>query len=75
MNIWSNYLKQYVGNQAKVWSIADSGVFMNFKTHTDNVHIEKLIQNAYKVANIKESTPIPECNQAYQGEEWKCLFI
>lgn len=75
MNLWSNYVKELVGDEGKVYSIPDSGVFLNFKTHTGNSHIEKLIYNIYKVANTKESTPIPQCNAAYPGEEWKCLFI
>jgi hypothetical protein len=58
-----------------VYSIADSGVFLNFKTHLGVEKIQKQIQNLYKVANVEESTPATECNLQHKGEEWKCLFI
>ena len=51
MNLWSNYLKEFVGDGDKVYSIADSGVFMNFKTHLGDNKIEKQIFNLFKVAN------------------------
>ena len=75
MNLWSNYLKEFVGDGDKVYSIADSGVFMNFKTHLGDNKIEKQIFNLFKVANSEESTPDTECNTLYKGEEWKCFFI
>ena len=58
-----------------MYSIPDSGVFLNFKTHLGDDKIQKQISNIYKVANTEESTPLTECNQLHKGEEWKCLFI
>jgi O-palmitoleoyl-L-serine hydrolase len=75
VNIWSNYVKAFVGDQSKVYSIADSGVFMNFKNYWGDPKIEKEISNIYKVANTDESTPVAGCNAAHPGQEWKCLFI
>jgi O-palmitoleoyl-L-serine hydrolase len=39
VNLWSNYVKDFVGDEKKVYSIPDSGVFFNFKSHTGNPHI------------------------------------
>ena len=30
VNSWSNYVKDIVGDDSKVYSISDSGVFLNF---------------------------------------------
>ena len=32
VNSWSNYVKDFVGNPNKVYSVSDSGIFLNFKT-------------------------------------------
>ena len=30
VNSWSNQFKKFIGDETKVYSIADSGIFMNF---------------------------------------------
>lgn len=74
-NSWSNYVKDYVGDHSKVYTISDSGVFNNFKTVSGQSSIEQEIRNVYAVANIDESTPSTECNKHFPGEEWKCIFL
>ena len=75
MHLWNNYLRTYVKNPESIYSIDDSGVFMNTKTALGDNKVEKMIINTYKIANINESTPISECNALFKNEEWKCLFI
>ena len=58
VNLWSNYVKDFVGDDKKVYPIADSGAFFFYKTHTGDNKIEKQIQNIYKLANSAESTPL-----------------
>lgn len=48
---------------------------MNTKTTLGDAKIEKMVSNTYKIANVKESTPVSECNALHKNEEWKCLFI
>jgi hypothetical protein len=48
---------------------------MNFKTHLGDEKLQKMVENIYKVANVKENTPLTECNLINRGSEWKCLFI
>jgi hypothetical protein len=51
VNIWSNYLKSFVGDPQSVYPISDSGVFMNFKTHLGDAKIQKFIANLYQFSN------------------------
>jgi hypothetical protein len=51
-----------------VFAVDDSGVFMNTKTTLGDSKIEKMISNTYKVANVKESTPVEECNALHKNE-------
>ena len=75
VNLWSNYLKDYVDDENKVYPIADSGAFFFFKTHKGDSKIEKQIQNIYKLANSGESTPLEVCNDMFMKEEYKCLLL
>jgi len=66
VNVWSNYLKDFVKNESKVYSVSDSGVFMNFKNFLGDLKLQKEIENLYKVANVNEPTPNSECNQMHK---------
>jgi hypothetical protein len=75
VNLWNNYVKDLAGAPGRVYSVSDSGVFINFPTIKGDRKFEKEMQNLYKVANIEEGTPLKECNVGYPGEEWRCFFI
>jgi len=57
-NLWNNYVKNFVGDANKVYSISDSGIFMNFKNFSSSMKIQSQTANIYKVANMEESTPV-----------------
>jgi len=57
VNIWSNYVKDYVGDANKVYSVADSGIFNNFEAINGEKVTELLMRNIYAVANVDEPTP------------------
>lgn len=58
VNIWNNYVKTFVGDQNKVYTISDSGVFLNFPSMAGEKTIEKQMQNIFKLANADEITPL-----------------
>ncbi len=43
VHLWNNYLRSYVKNPDVVYSIDDSGVFMNAKTTTGTAKIQSMI--------------------------------
>lgn len=51
VNLWNNYIKEFVGAPDKVYSVSDSSVFINFPTVGGDWKFEKEMQNLYKVAN------------------------
>ena len=57
VNIWSNYVKDCVGDANKVYSVADSGIFNNFEAINGEKVTELLMRNIYAVANVDEPTP------------------
>ena len=75
VNSWSNYVKSLVGDASKVYSIADSGMYLDFPSIKGDNLIEKRLNNIYTLANADESTPLEECNKHNAGAEWKCLLI
>eukprot|EP00178_Gracilaria_changii_P003236 TRINITY_DN14740_c0_g2_i1.p1 TRINITY_DN14740_c0_g2~~TRINITY_DN14740_c0_g2_i1.p1 ORF type:complete len:169 (-),score=2.36 TRINITY_DN14740_c0_g2_i1:110-616(-) len=50
-NSWSNYLKNYVGDDSKVYSIADSGIFNKFDSITGISVVETVWKNLFSIAN------------------------
>lgn len=72
---WTNYVASRVAKETKFWSIPDSGVFMdetNIITKQNSYRI--WFQNILKFSNEEVGTPIPECNNKYSTELWKCMF-
>ena len=67
VHLYSNYLRSILPNPESLYSIDDSGVFLNYKTHLGSDKIQKMIENIYKVANTNEATPFTECNQINKG--------
>ena len=65
VGLWTNYVKDFVGDPDKVYPIADSGVFMNFQTMHGQDRIMSMMNNIYTVANIDESTPASDCNKYF----------
>ena len=61
-------MSTYVNNPNKIYSIDDSGIFINVKTVYGVTKIESMIKNIYKIANTQESTPFSECNKYYKNE-------
>ena len=57
VNSWTNYVKDVVGDDSKVYSISDSGVFINFESQAGEQLIQKETQNIVAVANIDEAPP------------------
>ena len=41
VNSWTNYVKDFVGDDSKVYSISDSGVFINFESQAGEELIQK----------------------------------
>jgi O-palmitoleoyl-L-serine hydrolase len=41
VNQWNNYVKAYVGDASKVYTVSDSGVFINFKAMGGDYVVEK----------------------------------
>ena len=74
VNSWTNYVKDFVGDHSKVFSIADSGVFITFDPISGRVG-KSSFENLFTLSNVDEASPSAECNQHYPGEEWKCWAI
>lgn len=53
VHLWNNYIRSYVNNPDAVYSIDDSGVFINTKTTAGTPKIQEMIENTYKIANVK----------------------
>ena len=68
VNLWTDYVKDLVGDDDKVYPISDSGVFLHFNTITGDNRIEKEMQNIYKLANVDESTPFTQCNKYFPDQ-------
>jgi len=50
---WTNYLRDMVNNPMIVSTVADSGIFLNTKTHeSGTLKIESQMVNLYKLSNI-----------------------
>jgi hypothetical protein len=73
--IWTNYLRSKLKNPAYLYSVPDTGVFLNETTQTGKHLLSACIQNTFKFANADELTPIEACNAKFPGEEYKCLFF
>ena len=52
VNSWSNYLKDLVGDDSKVYSVSDSSIFLNFQSQAGEMRIQKQTQNIVAVANV-----------------------
>jgi hypothetical protein len=68
VHLWNNYLRDLVKNKDAIYSIDDSGVFLNIKSILGNSKIEKQLANTYAVANVNEATPFSDCNTLNKGE-------
>jgi len=64
-NTWSNYLKDYVGDANKVYSISDSGLFENFKTFQGEPVLEQIIKNSFALVSVDEPFPLSDCYEVY----------
>lgn len=72
--VWSNYMRSLVQNPSIVYSISDSGIFMNLTSpKTGYYNIDILMKNLYIIANIDQSTPLEACNRVYMGQQYRCL--
>lgn len=62
VNTWSNYVKDFVGDDSKVYPISDSGIFLDFQTQSGKWEMAIQAKNLVAVANMDELTPIKGCN-------------
>jgi O-palmitoleoyl-L-serine hydrolase len=72
---WGPYVKEIVGDDSKVFLVADSGIFIDTLSKTGQPLIRQQLQNLFKVANVDEQSPNLECNKRYPGEEWRCILV
>ena len=63
VHIWSNYIKDIVGDESKVYPIADSGIFIRFDPMSGNEKISHKLMNIFQIGNADESTPSQACNK------------
>lgn len=73
--LWTNYIVDRLPKTTKVWSLPDSGIFldsMNFATKQNSYKL--LFQNFMKLSNEEIDPPTKECVAAYPQEQYKCLF-
>ena len=74
--LWTNYVRDMLSNPEALYTIPDSGVFMNIKSPVNGKYVFDVpAQYLYKVANSDEPTPVGACNRKFVGEEHKCYFI
>lgn len=52
VNSWNNYVKTLVGDANKVYSVSDSGMYLNFPSISGDNIIEKKMRNLYTIANV-----------------------
>lgn len=72
---WSNYIANRVLKTAKVRSIADSGIFLDFPNlYTGVKEYSEIIKNFMKISNEEVDVPLPECVAAYPDEQYKCML-
>ena len=63
VHIWTNYLKDLVGDNSKIYPIADSGVFVQFEPMSGNEKMTHKLSNLYQVGNVDETAPSVECSK------------
>ena len=63
VHMWTNYIKDIVQDDSKVFPIADSGVFIQFDPMSGNEKISHKLMNIFQVGNVDESTPLQACNK------------
>ena len=52
VNTWSNYVKDFVGDDSKVYPISDSGIFLDFQTQSGKWEMAVQAKNLVAVANM-----------------------
>jgi hypothetical protein len=58
--IWSNYLQSIVKNPSVVYTIPDSGIFVNATTYQTNIPlVPTQIATLMQIAHASEKSPIP----------------
>lgn len=74
--IWTNYVRSLVANASNVVTIADSSIYLSFKTYSPQTDAwDTMMNNMFKLANVDEKTPLDLCNLKYKNEEYKCLYL
>lgn len=74
--IWSNYLRSKLQHPNALFTIPDTGVFLNETLEETNKYLlSNCLINTFKLANVDELSPNQLCNARYPGEEYKCFFF
>ena len=73
--LWTNYIAKRAPKTAKVWSLPDSGIFLDQPSFVSqkNEYKQGFI-NFMSLANTEVDPPTEECVKANPNEKWKCLF-
>ena len=74
--IWMETARSMVKNKSQFYTIPDSGVFLDFPTHTLKAHeFMNQVKTLYRISNLDSETPLELCNIYLSEEPWKCLFV
>lgn len=72
--LWTNYISDRASAQ-KVWSVPDSGIFLDAKNVVTNDYSYRLgFYNLFKLSNTETNPPVPECAEKYPNERHLCMF-
>lgn len=74
--LWTNYVRGLMDNADAVFSVPDSGVFLNVPSPiTGSYRMLDKLKNLYEIANADEQTPMQQCNKLLYRQEYLCFFI
>jgi O-palmitoleoyl-L-serine hydrolase len=73
---YSNYVRSLLKNPEVLYTVADSGAFINASNvYTGVYDVSEQAKTLFQISNADAKSPIQICNDKYKGEEYKCLFL
>lgn len=73
--LWTNYITDKAPSEARIWSVPDSGIFLDSGNYLNKQHnYRTIIQNFMSISNEVVDPPTKECVDANPNSKWKCMF-
>jgi hypothetical protein len=73
---YSNYVRSLLKNPEALYTVADSGTFMNVTHSKTGIYaFSEESKTLFQISNADAKSPIDICNDKFEGEEYKCIFL